>query len=95
MTLNSDIGRLEKVDLREIWPNEFQDFTPWLAKSENLTMLSNTLSMELELGAKEQSVGPYRADILCKDLLSQNWVVIENQLNKTESTLFLICTVKS
>jgi len=47
-------------------------------------MLSNTLSMELELEAREQSVGPYRADILCKDLLSQNWVVIENQLNKTD-----------
>jgi len=29
------LGRLERVDLREIWDNEATSFTPWLAKRLN------------------------------------------------------------
>ena len=31
----------EEVDVRELWPNEAQDFTPWLAK--NLGLLGEEL----------------------------------------------------
>ena len=78
------LSRLESVDLREQWPNEAENFTPWLAKEENLTLLGETLGIELELEAQEKSVGPFRADILCKDTDSNAWVLIENQLEKTD-----------
>jgi len=80
----NDLGRLEKVELRDIWTNEAVDFTPWLAEEENLGLLGDTIGLELELEAKEKEVGPFQADILCKDTATSQWVVIENQLERTD-----------
>ncbi len=77
------LGRIEKVDLRDVWNNEATDFTPWLAQQENLDALSEVLGMDLETVAMEQFVGPFRADLLCKDAYTQATVLIENQLEKT------------
>lgn len=81
-----ELGRLQRVDLRDIWVSEAVDFTPWLARSENLEILAETLGLELELEAQEKSVGPFRADILCKDIGTGDWVLIENQLERTDHT---------
>lgn len=78
------IGRLTRVELREIWTREATDFTPWLAREENLAVLAETLGIDLELEAQEKAVGPFRADILCKDIDSNAWVLIENQLECTD-----------
>ena len=77
------LGKIEKVDLRSVWSNEATDFTPWLSKQENLDALSEVLGMDLEAIATEQFVGPFRADLLCKDAYTQATVLIENQLEKT------------
>ena len=79
-----ELGRLKKVDLRNIWENEAQDFTPWLAEEDNLSVLADTLRMELELVSQETNVGPFRADILCKNADGGTWVLIENQLERTD-----------
>lgn len=84
MTDVQSLGRLEKIELRDIWRTEAQDFTPWLARSENLVLLAEALGMELEIEAQERNVGPFRADILCKDALDGSWVLIENQLERTD-----------
>src|ERR1044071_9814117 len=80
------LGRLEKVYLRVVWINESDDFTPWLAAEANIEILGDAIGMELEVEAQEQSVGPFRADILCKDTANGNWVLIENQLERTDHT---------
>ncbi|MBB4391756.1 DUF4268 domain-containing protein [Bradyrhizobium sp. ERR14] len=80
------LGRLERVDLRDIWISEATSFTPWLAKPENMAVLGETLNIDLELEAQERSVGPFRADLLCKDLDTDRWVLIENQLERTDHT---------
>ncbi len=80
------LGRLKKVDLREVFTSEAGDFTPWLAQEENLKLLGETIGIDLELEAQEKDVGPFRADILCKDTATDNWVLIENQLERTDHT---------
>ncbi len=85
-TASNQLGRLERVSLREAWASEPQDFTPWLAQTENLQLLSEAVEMELELEAMEQGVGPFRADILCKNSTDGSWVLIENQLERTDHT---------
>ena len=79
-----ELGRMEKVELRDVWQNEASHFTPWLAGEENIALLGNTIGIDLEVEAQEQSVGPFRADILCKDVGRRNWVLIENQLERTD-----------
>ena len=78
------LGRLERVDLRTIWTIEATEFTPWLARIENLEVLGETLRIDLELEAQEEAVGPFRADILCKDIGTDAWVLVENQLERTD-----------
>jgi hypothetical protein len=80
----SSLGRLEKVELREAWSSECSDFTPWLAQEENLQLLGETIGIELELESQETEVGPFRADLLCKDTATDTWVLIENQLERTD-----------
>ena len=62
------LGDLEKVELRDVWRSEGSDFTPWLGRGENLAKLGEALDLELELESQEKNVGPFRADILCKDI---------------------------
>ena len=77
------LGTLEKVELREVWESENEDFTPWLAREENINKLGQKIGLDLEVEAQEKRVGKFRADILCKDINTDNWVLIENQLEKT------------
>ena len=79
-----NLKQLTPVDLSEVWDTEPQHFTPWLAQEENLTLLSKTLGMELELEAQEINVGDFRADILCNNTEDDSWVIIENQLDPTD-----------
>lgn len=81
---DTQLGRLERVDLREVWADEASKFTPWLAQEDNLVLLGDTIGIDLELEATEKDVGPFRADILCKDTRTGHWVLIENQLGRTD-----------
>ena len=78
------LGRLEPVPLNEVWPNEASDFTPWLADPKNLTILADALGMSLEFEAREKAVGPFSADVVCRNPDDDTCVVVENQLGSTD-----------
>ena len=79
-----ELGRLKRVEARDVWANEATHFTPWLASAENLVLLGEAIGIELEHEATEQSVGPFSADILCKDTATGDYVLVENQLERTD-----------
>src|SRR3989442_6414464 len=81
--MDKQLGALTPVDLRNLWSNEAADFTPWLAKEANISQLGEAMGLELEVERTEVPVGPYYADILARDS-SGSYVVIENQLGKTD-----------
>jgi Domain of unknown function (DUF4268) len=78
------LGKIERVNIRDIWKNEAQDFTPWLCQPENLTALSKAVGFELEFQEKEFHIGDFRLDILARVKQSGEPVVIENQFSKTD-----------
>ncbi len=82
--MSAGLGRLVRVQPREVWANEAAHFTPWLAEPENVALLGETLGMDLEVEAVERAVGPFRADILCKDAGTDHLVLIENQLEASD-----------
>ena len=71
-------SKLKRVPLREHFPNEPRDFTPWL--EENIDRLSEAL--DLEVTDTEYPVGNLSLDLLAKakDDTSSKTVIIENQL---------------
>ena len=66
-----------------MWPDEAADFTPWLARPENIQSLGQAIGLELEIEHTEMAVGPFAADILARDSATGDYVIIENQLART------------
>ena len=74
------IGKLEEVDIRELWKHEQYDFSEWLSKKENIENLNDILGLTLVDISKETYVGAYRCDLFAKDETTGIKVIIENQL---------------
>lgn len=77
------LGKLEEVDIRELWKHEQYDFSEWLSKEENIEMLSDEIGLTLTEINKEVFVGSYRCDLVAKDETTGIKVIIENQLEAT------------
>jgi hypothetical protein len=76
------LGSLERVEPRTLWQSESRDFTPWLA--DNLGLLGNAISLDLELVSREVRVGAFACDIQAQEPGSGRRVIIENQLEATD-----------
>ena len=77
------LGKLEKVDLRDVWKHEATDFSAWLALPENLDALAEQLGIEIEPIGTEVSVGRFKIDILAREPNTNEQIIIENQLEPT------------
>ncbi|MBL4879841.1 MAG: DUF4268 domain-containing protein [Oleispira sp.] len=78
------LSDLKKIDLRTYWKHEALDFTRWLAKEENIQLLSDEIGISLTNVKAEEATGRYSVDIVAKDADSDKKVIIENQLEVTD-----------
>jgi Domain of unknown function (DUF4268) len=79
-----ELGRLTLVDIRDVWKNETSNFTPWLAKEENLALLAKKLDFgKLTFSEIKPSIGDFDADLVATDE-SGAQVLIKNQLDITD-----------
>lgn len=76
-----NVSRLKRVPLREVWPREEKDLTPWL--ENNLDILGEALDIALSVVERERRAGTFEADLLAEDADS-NPVIIENQFGKSD-----------
>src|SRR3990172_1967039 len=83
MTTDRNLGRLERLDPRTVWPQERQ-FSAWLAQDENMALLNRALGLEIELVEQEVPVGGFAVDLFGKEVGSGHEVTIENQLGPTD-----------
>lgn len=82
--MTAEFGRLESKDLRDAWPHEANDFTPWL--TDNIALLSEAIGIPLESEGTEVSVEQFAADILARNTDDGSTVLIENQLESSDHT---------
>lgn len=80
----TELGRLEQVDIRDVFGSEPAGFTPWLCTQDGLDLLSKALQFELEVIQREHPVGTYSLDILARRKGTDEMVVIENQYWQTD-----------
>lgn len=82
MTIKKHLSTLiELTDLREVWPHEALDFTPWLA--ENIELLSNAIGIDIAVKEIEDPVGSFNVDIYGYEIGTDKPIIIENQLENT------------
>ena len=60
------LGKLTKVNPRDVWAHEARNFTPWLRR--NIDLLKEAVGLELDLVETESPVGDYAVDLYAKDL---------------------------
>ena len=44
-----ELGKLEKIELREVWRHEALDFTRWLARKENIALLIKEVGIDIKV----------------------------------------------
>ena len=74
------IGKLERVDLREVWKHEAHNFTQWL--ENNIGVLNDALDLNLVNVDREQAAGSFSIDLVAENEGGVT-VIIENQLDKS------------
>ena len=62
------LGKLEQItDLRSVWKHEAKDFTPWLAKEENLEIISEAVGIDIVVEEQESNVGDFSVDLFATE----------------------------
>jgi len=83
-----NLGRLEKVDVTQYWQSAAADFAPWLCLEENIQLLGEAIGLSIEVVLNAEQMADYRADLLCREVGTKNWILIGSQLRPTDEQQF-------
>jgi hypothetical protein len=78
----SVLGRIHRLDARDVWKHEALQFTPWL--EEHIDELNEAIGLEIELSGREEGVGPFAVDLYGREVQTGHPAIIENQLENTD-----------
>lgn len=78
-----NLARIQRVSLRDEWPDEARDFTPWLAR--NIEELGAALGVDLELQNPAAPAGNLTPGLLASDRRDGRPVVIASQLQPADN----------
>lgn len=67
-------------NLRDIWKNEAKDFTPWLAKPENIAQLGEAIGVEID---DESIQTEYLSDLSTPTFMHRRWTTDVKSSSKT------------
>jgi RecB family endonuclease NucS len=62
---DANIGKLERVELRQVWKHEAYDFTKWL--QDNIDVLNEATGLTLVNVDREQTAGSFSVDLVAED----------------------------
>ena len=74
------VGRIETVPIRDVWPKEAIDFTPWLRS--HIGELDRVLGLGLANPQKEVGAGDFSIDLVAETNYGE--IVIENQFGRSD-----------
>ena len=57
MSTNKALSKLERVPLREAWKHEANEFTPWLAETDNLERAGGRIGFERTCARSHRALG--------------------------------------
>jgi hypothetical protein len=77
----SAIGKLQQVELRQLWKHEERGFSAWLA--ENLDVLGQAIGLGLSNPERETGAGDFAVDLVVESEQGER-IIIENQLEATD-----------
>lgn len=76
----SEVGAVETVPIRDVWPKEHVDFTPWL--QSHIDELDKVLGLGLTNPQREVGAGDFSIDLVAETNFGD--VVIENQFGRSD-----------
>lgn len=77
-----------KIQLRELWPNEASDFTPWLKENHLIEDIIHSIHLyqnPIKFWKAEVPCGDYRMDMIYKEVEGCGRIIVENQYARSDS----------
>lgn len=76
------LGRLQEVNITELWQHNPSGFATWFADQENIDVLNEETGLNLTQVTLTQAHDGNQGDLLALDQTSQQVVLIQNQFNQ-------------